>query len=438
MVGRSRARAWCRAGLAVAGLGVLAAPAHADLVNVDTLSAGDTAWMLSATALVLLMSIPGLALFYAGLVRRKNALGTLAQVLACTALVSLLWFLLGYSLAFRPGNGFIGGLQALGLGDVLALKAQGQSSVHPAAPTVPETVYLLYQLSFAIITPALIVGAVAERMRFAALLWFIGGWSLLVYAPVAHWVWGPGGWLAGLGALDFAGGTVVHLNAGIAGLVAAWWLKPRQGHGEVPLTPHNLGNTLVGASLLWVGWLGFNGGSAGGATAQAGTAVLATQLAAASGTLAWMVTEWMLRGTPTLLGMCSGALAGLVAVTPASGFVAPWAAVLIGVLAGVGCLWGATGLKAWLGVDDALDVFGVHAVGGLIGAVLTGWLADPRFGGAQGSVLVQLLACGATMLYSAVATAAVLWAVGLLLSLRITPQQEALGLDWSQHRERLE
>jgi ammonium transporter len=263
-------------------------------------------------------------------------------------------------------------------------------------------------------------------------------WSLVVYAPVAHWVWGPGGWLAQLGALDFAGGTVVHLNAGVAGLVAAWWLKPRLGHGQVALRPANLGYTLIGASLLWVGWIGFNGGSAGAANGQAGMAFLATQLAAAAGTLAWMGAEWLVRRTPTLLGMCSGALAGLVAVTPASGYVTPASAVLIGTVAGIGCLWGATGLKAWLGVDDALDVFGVHAVGGLIGALLTGVLADPGMGGATGSAWTQALACVATMAYSGCATALVLWLVSQLLALRVTPEQETQGLDWSQHAERLE
>ena len=429
-----------RAG-AVLTLALMAGTAQAampPMVPVDLLDSGDTAFMITATALVLLMSIPGLALFYAGMVRKKNILGTLSQVFAACALVSVLWFVLGYSLAFSPGNGWLGGFDSALLHGVRFDKPQGLVSVHPAAPTVPEAVYLLFQLSFAVITPALIVGAVAERMRFAALMWFIGLWSLVVYAPIAHWVWGPGGWLAALGALDFAGGTVVHLNAGIAGLVAAWWLRPRLGHGQVPMKPSNLGYTLIGASLLWVGWIGFNGGSAGAANGQAAMAFLATQLAAAAGTLAWMLTEWSLRRRPTLLGMCSGALAGLVAVTPASGYVTPDAAVLIGVAAGLGCFWGATGLKAWLGVDDSLDVFGVHAVGGLIGALLTGVLADEAMAGVQGSLAVQAIACAATLAYSAAGTAGVLWLVGHLLALRITPQQEVAGLDWSQHAERLE
>lgn len=437
---------WARVAVGMAGLVASFTSMAAELmpqhvphrVPVAQLDSGDTAWLLTATALVLLMSLPGLALFYAGMVRRKNILGTLAQVFATSALVSLLWFVCGYSLALRPGTPWLGSLDAALLHDLHLNLAQGTVGVHPAAPTVPESVYLLFQLSFAVITPALIVGAVAERMRFAALLWFVGAWSLLVYVPVAHWVWAPDGWLAALGALDFAGGTVVHLNAGVAGLVAAWWLKPRLGHGQVALRPSNLTLTMCGAALLWVGWIGFNAGSAGAANAQAGMALLNTQMAAAAGTLAWMLCEWLLRGMPTLLGMCSGALAGLVAVTPAAGLVAPGAAVLIGALAGLACLWGATGLKAWLGVDDALDVFGVHAVGGLVGALLTGALADPAIGGHSGSVWVQALACAATIAYSALATVAVLWLVSRLLHPRVQPEQEAQGLDWSQHAERLE
>jgi Amt family ammonium transporter len=401
-------------------------------------SSGDTAWMITATALVLLMSIPGLALFYAGMVRKKNILATMAQVFVVCALVSLLWFALGYSLAFSPGRPWLGDTAAAWLRTLHYDKASGLGSVHPLAPTIPESVFVMFQLSFAIITPALIVGAFAERMRFAALLWFMALWSLAVYAPVAHWVWAPNGWLSTLGALDFAGGTVVHINAGIAGLVAAWWLGPRLGHGQVALMPSNLGYTLVGASLLWVGWMGFNGGSAGAADGRAGMAMLVTQLAAAAGTLTWMLAEWMVRRAPTLLGMCSGAVAGLVAITPASGFVSPASSVLIGAVAGVGCYWGATGLKRLLAADDALDVFGVHGVGGLIGALLTGVLADPRIGGAQGSLAVQALAAGATLVYSGLATALILWCVDMLIGLRVTGPQEIQGLDLSQHSERVE
>ncbi len=405
-----------------------------------SLDTGDTAWMLVATVLVLLMSLPGLALFYAGMVRKKNLLATMAQVLATCAVVSLLWLALGYSLAFRPGNGWLGDFGAAWLVNLevgLDL-VQGRSSVHPLAPTVPESVFVMYQLSFAVITPALIVGAFAERMRFAALLWFMGLWSLVVYAPVAHWVWGPGGWLGALGALDFAGGAVVHVNAGVAGLVAAAILGRRLGYGEVPLMPANLGWTLAGAGLLWVGWMGFNGGSAMAANGRAGIAILNTQMAAAAGTLAWMAAEWLVRGTPTLLGLCTGAVAGLVAVTPASGYVTPSSAVLIGALAGVASYWGATGLKRLLGADDSLDVFGVHGVAGVLGALLTGVLADPRVGGATGSLLAQATAVGAVALYSAVATAAILWLVGAVIGLRVTARQEHAGLDLSQHGERVE
>jgi Amt family ammonium transporter len=296
----------------------------------------------------------------------------------------------------------------------------------------------MFQLSFAIITPAQIVGAFAERMKFSALLWFMALWSLGVYAPIAHWVWAPGGWLAELGALDFAGGTVVHLNAGVAGLVAARFLGQRIGYGELPLMPANLGYTLMGACLLWVGWMGFNGGSAGAADGRAGLAMLCTQLAAAAATLSWMLAEWIVRRTPTLLGLCSGAVAGLVAVTPASGFVTPGSAVLIGGVAGVCCYWGATGLKRLLGADDSLDVFGVHGVGGLIGALLTGVLADVRIGGAAGSLAAQAAAAGATIVYSGVATALILLLVDLLVGLRVSSGDEHTGLDLSQHGEQVE
>ncbi len=402
------------------------------------ISAGDTAWMISATTLVLLMTIPGLALFYGGMVRKKNVLGTMAQVLAVCALVTLLWWAVGYSLAFMPGTPWLGSLAGRGLDTVFFDKVGGRLSVHPLAPTVPEAVFVMFQLSFAIITPALIVGAFAERMRFAALLWFMGLWSLLVYAPVAHWVWAPDGWLATRGALDFAGGTVVHINAGAAGLVAAYALGPRQGFGRVPLTPSNLGLTMAGAALLWVGWMGFNGGSAGAADGRAAMAILATQLGAAAGTLVWMLCEWLVRGTPTLLGLCSGAVAGLVAITPASGFVGPLPAVVIGAVAGAGCFWGATGLKRLLGADDSLDVFGVHAMGGLIGALLTGVLASVRIGGAEPSMGAQALASFSVLIYSGVATALILFVVQRVVGLRVTAADEAEGLDLSQHGERLE
>jgi Amt family ammonium transporter len=384
------------------------------------------------------MTIPGLALFYAGMVRKKNILATMAQTLAVCALVSLLWFAIGYSLAFMPGSEFIGDTSASWLQTLYFHKGDGKLSVHSLANTIPESVFVMFQMSFAIITPALIAGAFAERMRFVALLLFMALWSVLVYAPVAHCVWEPGGWLAKQGMLDFAGGTVVHINAGIAGLVAAFMLGRRVGFGEEALRPANLGYTMIGASLLWVGWMGFNGGSAGAADGRAGLAMLATQLGAASAALAWMVAEWIVRRTPTLLGLCSGAVAGLVAITPASGFVDAQAAVIIGAAAGVGCYWGATGLKRLLGADDSLDVFGVHGVGGVIGALLTGVFADAAIGGAPGSLAVQALGTVCTLAYSGIASALILWLVDALVGLRVTRQQEAQGLDLSQHGERVE
>ena len=402
------------------------------------INSGDTAWMIVASVLVLLMSIPGLALFYAGMVRKKNILATMAQTFAVCALVTVLWFMAGYSLAFMPGTDWIGGTQALWLESLYFNKDAGQVSVHHLAPTVPESVFVMFQLTFAIITPALITGAFAERMRFSAMLLFMALWSLLVYVPVAHWVWEPGGWLAKRGVLDFAGGTVVHLNAGIAGLACAWMLGPRRGFRQEALTPSNLGYTMVGASLLWVGWMGFNGGSAGAADGRAGMAMLVTQLGAASAALSWMAAEWAVRGTPTLLGLCSGAVAGLVAITPASGFVDPKAALLIGVVAGVGCYWGATGLKRLLGADDSLDVFGVHGVGGAIGALLTGALASPAIGGVEGSVSNQAVGVVATLAYSGIVTTGILWLVDGLVGLRVSAQQEVDGLDLSLHGERVE
>jgi Amt family ammonium transporter len=404
---------------------------------VAQISAGDTAWMITATALVLLMTIPGLALFYAGMVRKKNILGTMAQVLVVCCIVSLTWFAWGYSIAFMPGSGFMGSDVANWLATVRFQKVAGLVSSHPLAATIPESVFVMFQMSFAIITPALIVGAFAERMRFSALIWFMVLWSLIVYAPIAHWVWAADGWLSVRGALDFAGGTVVHVNAGVAGLVAAYMIGPRKGFGEVALMPANLAYTMMGACLLWVGWMGFNGGSAGAADGRAGMAMLVTQLGAAAAALAWMLAEWTVRRTPTLLGLCSGAVAGLVAITPASGFVGPGSAVLIGLAAGVGCYWGATGLKRLLRADDSLDVFGVHAVGGALGAILTGVFADPLIGGADGHVLVQATAVLATAAYSAAMTALILYVVKLVIGLRVTEKQESDGLDISQHRERV-
>jgi Amt family ammonium transporter len=407
-------------------------------VPVAQISAGDTAWMISASALVLLMTVPGLALFYAGMVRKKNMLATMAQSFVICALVSVLWFVVGYSMAFMPGTPWLGDLSSLFMQTITYDKLAGLVSVHHLAPTIPESVFCMFQLTFAIITPALITGAFAERMRFSALLVFMAAWSLLVYAPIAHWVWEPTGWLATRGILDFAGGTVVHVNAGVAGLMAAWMLGPRVGFRKEALMPANLGYTMIGASLLWVGWMGFNGGSAGAADGRAGMAMLVTQLATGAAALAWMLVEWVVRGTPTLLGLCSGAVAGLVAITPASGFVDPKAALAIGAIAGIGCYWGATGLKRLLGADDSLDVFGVHGVGGTIGALLTGVFAVPAIGGVAGSVATQAIGVGATLAYSGAATAAILWLIDMTIGLRVTEDQERVGLDQSLHGERVE
>ena len=393
------------------------------LVASHTLQAADTAWLMTATVLVLLMTLPGVALFYAGMVRRKNVLDTMACVLGVAAVVSLAWFALGYSLAFGAGSGWIGSLDRAWFAGLHYLHETQQLSVSHVAPHLPEAVYAMFQLSFAIITAALVVGAFVERMRFSAVLWFAALWCLAVYAPIAHWVWEPGGWLARMGALDFAGGAVVHVNAGVAGLVCAYVLGPRQGYGREPFEPYSLAFTMVGACLLWVGWFGFNAGSALAADGRAGLAMAVTHIAAAAGALGWMLAEWIVRRRPSLLGLCSGLVGGLVAVTPAAGFVRPGSAALIGLVAGVACYWGATALKRWLRADDSLDVFGVHGVGGIVGSLLTGLLADPRIGGVQGHVPTQLLA--------------VLGVVRVLVGLRVEPEVEQAGLDLAEHRERL-
>lgn len=407
------------------------------LVATDSLQAADTAWLMTATVLVLLMTLPGVALFYAGMVRRKNVLNTMACVLGVAAVVSLVWFALGYSLAFGAGSAWIGNLESAWFAGLHYLHESKLVAVSHVAPHLPESVYAMFQLSFAIITAALVVGAFVERMRFSAVLWFAALWSLLVYAPIAHWVWEPGGWLATLGALDFAGGAVVHVNAGIAGLVCAYVLGPREGYGKLPFEPYSLALTMMGASLLWVGWFGFNAGSALAADGRAGLAMAVTHIAAAAGALGWMVAEWVARRRPSLLGLCSGLVGGLVAITPAAGFVRPGSAALIGLIAGVACYWGATALKRWLKADDSLDVFGVHGVGGIVGSLLTGWLADPRIGGVGGNTLTQLLAVGAVALYSAVGTLLVLGVVRVLVGLRVDADAEQSGLDLAEHRERL-
>jgi Amt family ammonium transporter len=393
--------------------------------------------MLTATALVLLMTLPGVALFYAGMVRRKNVLNTMASVVAIAALVSVLWFAAGYSLAFTPDTAWLGGFARMGFDGLQFDLAAGRVAVSHVAPHIPESVYAMFQLTFAIITAALVVGAFVERMRFAPMLVFIGLWSLLVYAPIAHWVWEPGGWLARMGALDFAGGAVVHVNAGAAGLACAWYLGPRRGYGREAFEPYNLGFTMAGAALLWVGWFGFNAGSALAADGRAGLAMAVTHIAAAAGALAWMLGEAVLRGKPSLLGLCSGLVAGLVAITPAAGFVTPRAALAIGAVAGLACYWGATALKRLLGADDSLDVFGVHGVGGIVGSLLTGVFASRTVGGVEGSVLTQALSVGAVLAFSLAASLVLLWMVDFAMGLRVDEEGEATGLDLSQHRERV-
>ena len=401
-----------------------------------TLNSGDTAWMLTSTALVLMMTIPGLALFYGGMVRKKNVLATAMQSFAITCLVTVLWMVIGYSLAFTEGGAYFGGMSRF------FLHGMGSDAL---SGTIPETVFMTFQMTFAIITPALITGAFADRMKFSAMLWFMGLWLVLVYSPIAHWVWGPGGWLAGKGVLDFAGGTVVHINAGVAGLVAAIVLGKRIGYGKEAMAPHNLTLTVIGAALLWVGWFGFNAGSELAADGRAGMAMAVTQIATGAAALAWMFAEWMAKGKPSVLGIASGAVAGLVAITPASGFVGPTGALVIGIVAGVMCYWGATGLKHMMGYDDSLDAFGVHAIGGIVGAILTGVFAVKAIGGTAGllegnpgQVGIQVLGVLATLIYDAIATFIILKVVDVVIGLRVSEEQEREGLDLALHGERVE
>jgi Amt family ammonium transporter len=396
------------------------------------LDTGDTAWMLTSTALVLMMTIPGLALFYGGMVRKKNVLATVMQSFAITCLVTVLWMIIGYSWAFTEGSPWIGGnsrffLMGMGVG---ALNG-----------TIPESVFMCFQMTFAIITPALICGAFADRMKFSAMLWFMGLWSLFVYSPIAHWVWGPGGYLGGIGVLDFAGGTVVHINAGVAGLMCALVLGKRKGLGHENMAPHNLVLTMIGASLLWVGWFGFNAGSAVASNGAAGMAMAVTQIATATAALTWMFVEWAVKGKPSILGICSGAVAGLVAITPASGFVDPVGSLVIGVAAGIGCYWGATSLKHMFGYDDSLDAFGVHAVGGIIGALLTGVLARAAIAkpglidGNAYQVVIQIYGILGTLIYDAIATLIILFIIKAIMGLRVSEEVERDGLDLSLHGE---
>jgi Amt family ammonium transporter len=411
------------------------AQAAAEAPKLDT---GDTAWMLTATALVLMMTIPGLALFYGGMVRKQNVLAIMMQSFAITCLVTVLWMIVGYSLAFSEGNAIIGGFGNLFLSG-LAI-----DSVNDLAKTIPETVFMTFQMTFAIITPALITGAFADRMKFSAMLWFIGLWLIFVYAPVAHMVWG-GGLMGTMGVLDYAGGTVVHINAGVAGLVAALVLGKRHGYGKVAHAPHNLTLSIIGAALLWVGWFGFNAGSAVSAGVNAGMAMVVTQIAAAAAALAWMFSEWLARGKPSVLGIISGAIAGLVAITPASGFVDPMGALIIGIVSGIVCFVAATTVKNALGYDDSLDAFGVHGIGGIVGAILTGVFAKAAIAGKDaplglidgnaGQVLTQIYGVVITIVFTAVVTLIILKIIDWTIGLRVDEATERDGLDLNLHGE---
>ena len=433
----------------IAGLGALlslALPGVALAAEEPVLNSGDTAWMLISTALVLLMTIPGLALFYGGMVRAKNVLSIMMQCFAITGLITILWVVYGYSLAFDTAgmekgvlnfNSFVGGLDKAFLS---GLTADGLTS---ATALFPESVFITFQMTFAIITPALIVGAFAERMKFSAMLIFMAVWFTVVYAPIAHMVWsGDGALMWDWGVLDFAGGTVVHINAGIAGLVACLVLGKRKGYPTTPMAPHNLGYTLVGAAMLWIGWFGFNAGSAAAANRTAGMAMLVTQIATAAAALAWMFAEWITHGQPSALGIASGVVAGLVAITPAAGTAGPMGALVIGLASGVICFFAATSLKRALKYDDSLDAFGVHAVGGIVGALLTGIFAAPSLGG-FGSVedigaqfFVQFKGVAFTVVYTAVVTFVILKVLDLVMGLRVTEEEEAVGLDLALHNER--
>jgi Amt family ammonium transporter len=430
------------ASLATAASLLLAAPAWAQgTPPASPINSGDTAWMLTSMALVLMMTIPGLGLFYGGMVRKKNVLATVMQSFAITSLVTVLWFAIGYSNAFTNADPKAPGAFIGSFGHLL-LNGIGVNSVSPLAGTIPEYVFSAFQMTFAIITPALICGAFAERMKFSALIIFIALWLLFVYDPIAHWVWG-GGFLGSLGVLDFAGGTVVHINAGVAGLVCALVLGKRKGFGQVNMAPHNLVLTYIGAGLLWVGWFGFNAGSAVSAGPLAGAAMMNTQVATAAAGLAWMFVEWIVVKKPSVLGILSGAVAGLVAVTPASGFVNPTGAFIIGIIAGVVCYYAAAHLKRMLGYDDSLDAFGVHGIGGIVGALLTGFFADPAinslgkglFFGNPGQVVTQLEGIATTIAWTAVMTWIILMVTKVLVGLRPSANEEEEGLDITQHGE---
>jgi Amt family ammonium transporter len=424
-----------KGGLILQFLVGLAAIVFAPSVFADEVSAGDTAWMLTATALVLFMTIPGLSLFYAGMVRSKNVLSVLMQCFAITCLVTVIWVLWGYSIAFGAEGEYWGGLSRMFLAGI---------SVDSVSGTIPESVFITFQMTFAIITPALIVGAFVDRMKFSALLVFVTIWVTFVYAPITHWVWGDGGWLGAKGILDFAGGTVVHINAGIAGLVTAIVLGKRKGFPKTAMPPHNLTLSVIGASMLWVGWFGFNAGSELAADGTAGMAMLVTQVATACAALGWMVAEWIIHKKASVLGIITGAVAGLVAITPASGSVGPMGALAIGLAAGVICFFASTTLKRALGYDDSLDVFGVHCVGGIVGAILTGIFCSEALGGSgfgveSGSMAsqvgVQAMGVLVVLAYTTITTYVILKLIDVVMGLRVGEEDESMGLDLSLHNE---
>jgi Amt family ammonium transporter len=446
--------------LALPALADDAAPAAAAAAAAGPpkLDSGDTAWMLSSTALVLLMTVPGLALFYAGMVRKKNVLATMMQSFTICCIVTIVWTVAGYSIAFTTGNAYMGDFSRVLLNGIAEHMVKGNDSqafvlasgvkdVSDMATTIPETVYMMFQMTFAIITPALIAGAFADRMKFSAMCIFMTLWSLLVYSPIAHWVWAPSGWANQMGILDFAGGTVVHINAGIAGLMCALVLGKRVGYGSDNMAPFNLSYAVIGASLLWVGWFGFNAGSATAANGRAGMAMTVTQIATAAAALGWMFAEWITKGKPSVLGAISGAVAGLVAITPASGFVLPGGSIIIGVAAGVICFWAATSLKHMLGYDDSLDAFGVHGIGGIVGALLTGVFSygplsatDASPDGSPGGLAqlkLQAIGVCSTLVYSGVMTLILLMVTKALVGLRVGQEEEREGLDIVLHGEQI-
>ena len=430
-----RMRKWLLAGATLA----VAAPAAAQEATLDT---GDTAWILASTALVLFMTIPGLALFYGGLVRTKNVLSVLMQCMALTALCTILWFVCGYSLAFDATgmtegstnlNSFIGGF-----GKIFA----SGLTVDSLSGTIPEILFFVFQMTFAIITPALIVGAFAERMKFSAMLWFSGVWLILVYTPICHMTWGGAGSFFGdMGVFDFAGGIVVHITAGVAALVACIVIGPRHGYGTTAMPPHNMTMCAMGTGMLWVGWYGFNGGSALGANGDAAMAITVTQISASTAALTWMFIEWVKNGKPSVLGLATGAIAGLAAVTPASGFIGPIGGFCIGLASGFVCWWASTVIKIRLGYDDSLDVFGVHGVGGFVGTILAGVFAAEMFGGKEGDLAIgsqvgtQLLASVITIVYTGIVSFAILKAIDATIGLRVIQEHEVMGLDTTLHAE---